>query len=104
MINRELTMTLMRLIVIKHLNRLTALIFISIHHCADKQRAPLSCPQVEVQGSVSSNVVVISLNQAANVVENKIPEVERYITSNQLSFHIDMEMCIHRIKRNNMDG
>ncbi|CAL8329316.1 unnamed protein product [Lota lota] len=32
--------------------------------------------KVEVQGSVSSNVVVISLNQAANVVENKIPEVE----------------------------
>ncbi|XP_030207359.1 protocadherin Fat 4 isoform X1 [Gadus morhua] len=32
--------------------------------------------KVEVQGSFSSNVVVISLNQAANVVENKIPEVE----------------------------
>ncbi|XP_062304623.1 protocadherin Fat 1-like isoform X2 [Osmerus eperlanus] len=32
--------------------------------------------QVDVQGSASSDVVVISLNQAANVVEKNIPEME----------------------------
>jgi len=48
------------------------------HECADEQRASLVCPQVDVQGSVSSsNVVVLSLNQPANVVESKIPAMER---------------------------
>ncbi|XP_067115898.1 protocadherin Fat 4-like [Osmerus mordax] len=32
--------------------------------------------QVDVQGSASSDVVVISLNQAANIVDKKIPEME----------------------------
>lgn len=40
--------------------------------------AALFCPQVEVQGSASSSdVVVISLNQAANTVEEKVPELEK---------------------------
>lgn len=35
-------------------------------------------PQVAVQGSVSSSdLVVMSLNQPANVVQKKVPELER---------------------------
>lgn len=43
----------------------------------------LLCPKVDVQGSASSNVVVISLNQAANIVEKKIPEMEEYENTNE---------------------
>lgn len=39
----------------------------------------LFCPQVAVQGNASSSdVVVISLNQPANTVEKKVPELEKW--------------------------
>ena len=38
----------------------------------------LLCPQVEVRGSASSSdVVTISLNQPANVVEKKVLELKK---------------------------
>lgn len=41
----------------------------------------LWCPQVEVKENMNSNnVVTISLNQPANTVEKKVPELERWDT------------------------
>ena len=37
----------------------------------------LLCLQVEVQGSANNDVVTISLNRPANVVEKKVTELEK---------------------------